>query len=271
MIFNHDASVGCNIKGSGVSAPDQPNRYEGAKVTPQESILSSCICGKDNCEIPFGFCHCGCGRQTIIAERSNTKSGTIKGVPQKYIFGHHRKVYTVAEYAVPFKIDGVYCRLIPLTQGIYAIVWESDYYWLMQWKWHAFLCPKTQRFYAGRTDRTKTKQARHMNMHRQILGLDFGDPREGDHIDCDRTLDNRRSNLRLSGRSGQCCNQGKRVDNTSGYKGVTFHKATGKFAAQIGVDGKRIHLGLRSTAAEAYWELYVPAALKYHREFARLI
>ena len=44
----------------------------------------------------------------------------------------------------------------------------------------------------------------------------------------------------------------------------------GNYIAQIKVNGKDIHLGYRSSAQAAYEELYVPAALKYHGDFARL-
>lgn len=36
----------------------------------------------------------------------------------------------------------------------------------------------------------------------------------------------------------------KRVNNKSGYTGVSFHKASGKYAVQISIGGKRKHLGL---------------------------
>lgn len=42
-----------------------------------------------------------------------------------------------------------------------------------------------------------------------------------------------------------------RVDNKSGHRGVGFHKASGKWVARIGVNGKHKHLGLFTTAEEA--------------------
>lgn len=40
--------------------------------------------------IPYGFCHCGCGQKTRIAISSNAKRGWIKGEPLHYIHCHRR-------------------------------------------------------------------------------------------------------------------------------------------------------------------------------------
>ena len=39
-------------------------------------------------EIQYGYCHCGCGRKTKIAERNYLSIGTRKGEPYKYVRGH---------------------------------------------------------------------------------------------------------------------------------------------------------------------------------------
>ena len=41
-------------------------------------------------EIPHGFCQCGCGQLAPIATQTNNKLGFKKGLPKKYILGHHR-------------------------------------------------------------------------------------------------------------------------------------------------------------------------------------
>lgn len=41
-------------------------------------------------EIPYGYCHCGCGQKTKIAERNHTKLGYVKGQPIRFCKGHRR-------------------------------------------------------------------------------------------------------------------------------------------------------------------------------------
>jgi hypothetical protein len=110
-------------------------------------------------------------------------------------------------------------------------------------------------------------------MHREVMGLMHGDPLQVDHRDRVNTLDNRRKNLRVTHKRNQQ-NQGKSVANTSGFKGVSLRRATTKnrersdtWQAQIGVEGKVIHLGYFQTR-ELAASTYDAAALKYHGEFA---
>lgn len=86
-----------------------------------------------------------------------------------------------------------------------------------------------------------------------------------DHINGDRS-DNRWSNLRLASRSQNNCNSGRRRNNTSGHKGVRFHKKAGKWMAEARINGERIYLGLFDTA-EAASEAYSDHAQKTHGEF----
>jgi len=39
-------------------------------------------------DIPYGYCHCGCGNKTSIIKRTSRTIGHIKGEPLKYIRGH---------------------------------------------------------------------------------------------------------------------------------------------------------------------------------------
>lgn len=39
--------------------------------------------------VPFGYCHCGCGEKTKIANGNNAKYGWVYGQPFKYVL-HHR-------------------------------------------------------------------------------------------------------------------------------------------------------------------------------------
>lgn len=64
-----------------------------------------------------------------------------------------------------------------------------------------------------------------------------------DHIN-HNTLDNRRENLRVVSSSCNSMNRRLRTDNSSGVTGVRWHKATGKWQADIMAFGTNIYLGL---------------------------
>ena len=87
-----------------------------------------------------------------------------------------------------------------------------------------------------------------------------------DHINGNK-FDDRIENLRLCTTSENCCNQTKRATNTSGYKNVSFHKATGKFVAQLQSKGIKYHLGLYETPELAYAEV-LKASKELHKEFS---
>ncbi len=158
-------------------------------------------------------------------------------------------------------------REIPLTRGLSAKVDAADYEWLSQWKW--CVIKTSTAYYAVRSVWHKVdKRYYFLLMHRVIMGLEREDKRVVDHIETGNTLDNRRSNLRIATRSQNNCNSRKRRNNSSGYKGVSFHKQSGKWIALIGMDGKDIFLGSYSTPEEAY-AVYCEATKKYHGEFAR--
>jgi len=64
--------------------------------------------------------------------------------------------------------------------------------------------------------------------------------------------DNRIGNLREATHSENQQNRGTHKNNSSGYTGVSFHKASGKWKAYIQKDGKLVHLGYHATPELAY-------------------
>lgn len=71
-----------------------------------------------------------------------------------------------------------------------------------------------------------------------------------DHIDGDK-FNNNLENLRWCNQKENCQNRKLSKKNTSGCKGVHFHKASNKWMAYITIDGIRIHLGLFENIEDA--------------------
>lgn len=111
-----------------------------------------------------------------------------------------------------------------------------------------------------------------MYLHREIMGLSVGDPREVDHEN-GNGLDFRRENLRIC--TGSQNNAAKGYDQefcTSKYRGVRHsgkNYLTKPWFASIGVNGKPIYLGYFATPEEAALA-YNQAAYAQYGSFARL-
>ena len=107
-----------------------------------------------------------------------------------------------------------------------------------------------------------------MMAHRLAWFVTYGmwPKEELDHINCNRA-DNRLVNLREATRAENTRNARTPVRNTSGFKGVSFHKRMGKWQAQI-QNGKVIFLGYYDSPEEAH-QAYVMAASRFHGDFAR--
>lgn len=87
-----------------------------------------------------------------------------------------------------------------------------------------------------------------------------------DHIDCNK-LNNAISNLRLASVQQNSCNRMAIKGKLVVLKGVTIHKKTGKYQAQISFSGKRKYLGLFVSMEDAHIA-YREAAVMYHAEFS---
>jgi len=218
--------------------------------------------------IPYGLCQCGCKQPTKIAPITSRAIGWVKGEPTRFIIGHANR-HPRADFsdANPFKIAGVYCKLLPLSRGLYAIINASDYEWLSQWHWYA-LYAKGVGFYAVRHRLTKKKiTGKHIYLHRFILGLDDDDERVGDHKN-GNTLDYRRKNLRAIPFERNTHNHKVYSTNTSGREGVSYVKSRDNWSAQIKVNGKTINLGRRKRFKDAV-ALREAAEEKYRKGFRR--
>lgn len=137
---------------------------------------------------------------------------------------------------------------IKLTRGQVALVDDSDYDMLMQYKWVAKQSGST--YYAVTYNKHRTP--RRIRMHNLILPI-----KEGYVIDHkDRNgCNNQRDNLRYASHQLNGYNSKTPTHNTSGFRGVNFHK--GRYRATIKVKGKHLHIGYYDSlesASSAYQE-----------------
>ena len=99
-----------------------------------------------------------------------------------------------------------------------------------------------------------------------MLGLSRGDGIIPDHKNRNG-LDNRKDNLHIANNSINGHNRRRQVNNTSGYRGVTWHKKDKKWRANIQVNGKTIYCGNYSDVLLAA-KAYDSAAIRYFGENA---
>lgn len=150
-------------------------------------------------------------------------------------------------------------KRIPLTRGLFALVDDEDYEWLMQWQWYS-----SER-YVRRVEWINGKR-RQISMHRQIMSAPPGvlvDHKNGD------PLDNRKSNLRFASRFGNSENSRRRKKFSSRFKGVSWDGVRGLWRARISPSLKVWHLGRFACEIDAA-KAYDAAARKIFGEFATL-
>lgn len=168
----------------------------------------------------------------------------------------------------PIRIEGD-VAYVPLTKGYTAIIDAADVPLVSAWSWQA----KERRrpdgtlwtVYACRSGRENGKKTFHL-LHRALTG--YGPGVIPDHID-GNGLNNRRLNLRPATVVQNGYNCARYANNTSGAKGVSFHKQSRKWAANIRVDGVQRTIGrFRCVTAAAL--AYAKASRELHGEFGRV-
>lgn len=88
-----------------------------------------------------------------------------------------------------------------------------------------------------------------------------------DHQDLNRS-NNKWENLRLANHAQNKSNSDANANNHSNLKGVSFHRATGKWRARIGHAGESKFLGLFPTKEDAH-DAYRKESVKLYGDFAR--
>jgi len=161
-------------------------------------------------------------------------------------------------------------KLIPLTRGKFAMIDVEDYPFIRQFKWCGV--KKGEVWYAATHIKVSHRKHKIAYMHRMVMNATKGT--KVDHKD-GNGLNNRvrgpEGNLRFCTQSENRANCKKRdkSNNSSQYRGVSWHKGMQRFAATIRKDKKNYHLGyFKSEYAAA--RMYDKAASKLHGEFAML-
>lgn len=155
---------------------------------------------------------------------------------------------------------------IQLTKGYVAIVDEQDAD-LALFNWFA---SETRYSVYAATNVWGDGRYRIKKLHRMIMEKELNrcllKTEIVDHVDTN-TMNCARSNLRLCNTPQNAKNRKRNRGNKIGLKGVHI-RDSGRFFAQIQVDGKKISLGTYDTAEQAH-AAYCEAAKKYHGEYAR--
>ena len=234
-------------------------------MTPLRRILppdpSACLCGKSDCDIPFGYCHCGCGERTKLA-RQRIRN-LYAGFPLLYINGHNAIKRPVIECEPPFFLNGSACRWLQASKGYFAIVDADKYEELMQWRWFGHHQKACDKVYLMRHGGTKNGvRSPLVLLHRYLLSAP--PDKTVDHIN-GNSLDNRLSNLRIATMRQQIQNRKKHRRGILPYKGVYL----GAHKAGITHYGNHVHLGCYKTVENAAIA-YDCAARILFGEFANL-
>ena len=153
---------------------------------------------------------------------------------------------------------------IPLTQGQLALIDDEDFELVNKYNWIAHWDRRTKSFYATTRIGKQEGCRKFLRMHRLIMNAKKG--QQVDHIH-HLTLDNRKSQLRLCSHGQNQHNRSIQLNNTSGFKGVSYDATKHKWRAFIGVNGKNRHLGY-FIALEMAHTAYCRAALELYGEFA---
>ena len=199
------------------------------------------------------LCHCNCenNKEEFVVRGSHIKNGTTLSC------GCLNKERLVGRPKKGNKYD---------LSGDYGIGWTSntneelyfdleDYDKIKEHTWYSFMDGSTKAI--GAWD---TNKGSRISMH-HLLGF-----AEYDHMDRNE-LNNKKDNLRQCTRTENRINANRRIDNTSGFVGVSYHKADNKWWAKISVNKKEVLVGRYEDKEDAI-VARLKAEKQYYGEFA---
>jgi hypothetical protein len=135
--------------------------------------------------------------------------------------------------------------------SLFTLVDDEDFEWLNRFKWqissHGYV-------------KTETGRGRMLYMHRLINKTQ--EEFVTDHINRNK-LDNRRENLRTVNKSENGINRLKQINNTSGYKGISWDRKASRWEAFIHLHRKKHFLGYFKDIKDAIMARR-QGELKYH-------
>lgn len=186
------------------------------------------------------LCQCDCGNQKII-RGSSLKSGMTKScgcmknelnsqsrrMSNNNDFDHNRYEF-FDDYVVGYTSSGN-CFFIDV----------EDYKLVKNYTWSV-----------DSSGYIKTNTGGFNRMHRLVMGLDDCSDLQVDHINHNKA-DNRKCNLRVVTISQNLMNRNISSNNSSGYRGISFHNKKKKWISQIQLNGRLKYLGIFSDIKDA--------------------
>jgi len=150
-------------------------------------------------------------------------------------------------------------RKVSLTNGGVSLVDDQDFSKVSGYKWF-----RKRNDYNGEVAVTTGRPREYL--HRLVMEAPKG--MNIDHIN-GNGLDNRRKNLRICTPAENSRNSKIYSNNTSGFKGLTWHKGSKRWIVRLTKNYKRIHIGYFTDVLEAA-KAYNAAAIKHFGGFAKL-
>jgi hypothetical protein len=197
------------------------------------------IFSKNGIRIRRVECYCDCGR-TIVVRLANIISkhaGSCGCIDVEKLHEIRLAKYMPQRWFIGGDIASI------IIDGYMIIIDKDDVSLVESTRWHL----DAQGYVVDPKSRS---------LHRTILGLPVGDPREGDHIH-HSLLDNRKSQLRIVSRLQNVVNTRKNKKSKMKFKGIVMRPG-GKFKAQISSNGIRYYSDSfddQKSAAIAYDDL----------------